>query len=664
MGPATRLDAVARVLRILGPAFLLVAAFAALFAALGVGGGADAPARLDPGAVVLYGLPLARIVLYTGAALTIGGLLFAIVVLAKSKPEYSIALDVAAAGAAVWTIGAALTTFLTFLSVSLLPASVDAEFGHVFGNYLLNLPLGQAWSYATIVPAIVTVLCFGVRGQTALLFVGLLAVTGLVPIALQGHAAGAAGHGNAVSSLGLHLVFASVWIGGLLVLLFLQRVFTRDRLVVVLRRYSTLALISFVVVGASGAVNGAIRVGSIEALVTTPYGLLVIVKVLALAALGFFGALHRRITIERMARIGPTAQRLFWRLALAELAVMGIATGVGAGLARTETPVPQEVPATATPAMRLTGEPLPPELSGIRYFTEWKFDILWILFCGFLIFFYLAGVRRLHKRGDRWPIHRTALWVTGLVVLFYVTNGAPNVYEQYLFSQHMIAHMLLGMGVPIMLAPAAPITLALRAIQMRTDGSRGPREWILLFVHSKLAAVFSYPVVTAAIFAGSLWVFYYTPVFRYATEDHIGHTLMIVHFLASGYLFAASLIGVDPAPYKASYPIRLLVLLATMAFHAFFGLALVSGSGLLLADWYGAMGRPWGESAIADQQTGGGVAWSVGEIPTLVLAVALALSWSRSDDKEAKRLDRKADRDDDAELKAYNEMLGRMQKRP
>ena len=654
----------ARSLRILGPALLLVAGFAALLAALGYGGGAQAPARLDPGPVVLVGLPLARIVLYAGAAATIGALLFAIVVLAKSKREFSIALDVAAGGAAVWTVAAAVTTFLTFLSVSLLPASVDAEFGQILGNYLINMELGQAWTYATIVPAIVTVLCFGVRNQTALLFVGLLAVTALIPIALQGHAAGTAGHGNAVSSLGLHLVFASVWVGGLLVLVFLQRVFTRDRLVVVLRRYSTLALVSFIVVGASGAVNGAIRVGSIEALVSTPYGVLVIVKVLALGALGLLGALHRWVTIERMSRIGPTAQRLFWRLALVELAVMGIATGVGAGLARTATPIPQEPPAVRTPAEWLTGEPLPPELSPIRYLTEWKLDALWMLFCGFMIFFYLAGVWRLRKRGDKWPIYRTVLWVAGFVLLFYVTNGAPNVYEKFMFSQHMIAHMLLGMGVPILLAPAAPITLALRAIHMRTDGSRGPREWILLFVHSGIAKIFSYPVVTAAIFAGSLWAFYYTPVFRYAAEDHIGHTLMIVHFLVSGYLFASSLIGVDPAPYKAPYPIRLMVLLATMAFHAFFGLALVTGTGLLLADWYGAMGRPWGESALADQQTGGGVAWSVGEIPTLILAIALALSWSRSDDKEAKRLDRKADRDDDADLKAYNEMLERMRQQP
>jgi cytochrome c oxidase assembly factor CtaG len=209
----------------------------------------------------------------------------------------------------------------------------------------------------------------------------------------------------------------------------------------------------------------------------------------------------------------------------------------------------------------------------------------------------------------------------------------------------------------VLLVPGAPITLALRAIRKRDDGSMGGREWILAIVHSRYFGLLSNPVIAAVIFAGSLWVFYYSGVFRWATVDHIGHEWMIVHFLGAGYLFVFSLIGVDPAPKRAPYPLRLIVLLATMAFHAFFGLALMSGSGLLLADWYGAMG--WGTSALEDQKTGGGIAWSVGEIPTVIIAIAVAIMWSRSDDRESKRRDRQADRDGDAELDAYNAMLAK-----
>ena len=247
------------------------------------------------------------------------------------------------------------------------------------------------------------------------------------------------------------------------------------------------------------------------------------------------------------------------------------------------------------------------------------------------------------------------IWVAGLLALAYITNGGVNVYERYLFSSHMLAHMVLGMVIPVLLVPGAPITLALRTIEKRSDGSRGPRERIMLLVHSKYFGVLSNPLVAAGLFTGSLWLFYYTPLFDWATTNHIGHEWMVIHFLLTGYLFVFSLIGIDPAPNRAPFPIRLVTLFATMAFHAFFGLALVTGTGLLLVDWYGAMG--WGTKAILDQQAGGAIAWSVGEIPNAIIAIAIVVLWSRSDDREQKRYDRKADRDGDAELEEYNRML-------
>jgi putative copper resistance protein D len=134
---------------------------------------------------------------------------------------------------------------------------------------------------------------------------------------------------------------------------------------------------------------------------------------------------------------------------------------------------------------------------------------------------------------------------------------------------------------------------------------------------------------------------------------------MIIHFLLAGYLFVQSLIGIDPVKTRYPYPFRLIQLLAAMTVHAFFGLGIMSSENLMLADWFGAMGRTWGSTPLEDQQAGGAIAWSVGELPNLVLALVIGFQWSRSDAKEAKRTDRNADRTDDAELKAYNEMLAR-----
>lgn len=652
----------ARIVRVAGPALLLAVSFASLLAALALGGAAAALPLQDPGPVVRYGLPIAKMLVNLGAAATIGALLLACFALTPKRPEFARVLDIAAAAAAFWTVASAVTGFLTFLEVTNLPVSLDPDFGTALGAILTSTSIGQAWLGTALIAAAVTVLCFAIRNPTALAFVLVLSVVGLVPMAQQGHAGGTESHDAAVTALGLHLVFAAVWLGGLLVLVLLRGVIGPERLATVVSRYSTVALVCFLVVAASGYVSAEIRVGSLDRL-ATPYGLLVLLKVFALLALGLFGAAQRRATIRRMGS-SESGQRHFWALVAMELAFMGLASGVAAALGRTAPPI-EEVPATelarATPAEILTGSPLPPEPTFLRYVTLWNFDLMWVLLCAFGIFFYLAGVWRLKRRGDSWPVHRSVLWVAGMLLLFYVTNGGVNVYESYLFSVHMLAHMTLGMVVPLFLVPAAPVTLGMRAIRKRTDGSRGGREWLMLGVHSRFAAIVGHPLVAAVLFAGSLLVFYYSPLFSWATTDHIGHQWMIVHFLIVGYLFVQALIGVDPTPVNLQYPMRLLLLLGTMAFHAFFGLSLMTGTGLLLADWYGAMG--WGASALEDQRVGGGIAWSVGEIPTAALAVVVAIMWSRSDDRESKRLDRKADRDGDADLEAYNRQLAKLSSR-
>lgn len=649
-----------RLSRIAGPALLVLAAFAALFAALAFGGGAAAALVSDPGATVRYGLPVAKLVVNIGAAGTIGALVLAAFALSAERPEFNRALDVAAGASAVWAVSSAATGFLLFLTIYGQPVGFDARFSDLLSTFLTTTELGQAWLSTMLIAATLTVLCFAVRNPTLVAFMAVFAVAGLVPMALQGHAGGTADHDAAVTAVWLHIAFAAVWLGGLLTLVFVRSVLPAPRLRLVVERYSTLALVSFVVVVASGYVSAEIRVGSLENL-ATPYGLLVMVKISALVALGLFGIAHRRFLIGR---IKPDAAHRgwFWWLIAAELAFMGIAFGTAAALARTATPQ-TETPASQlrdpSAAELLTGSPLPPPPTFERYLTLWDFDLLWILACAFGIFFYVVGVMRLRRRGDRWPVLRTVCWVAGLMLLFYITNGGVNVYEGYLFSSHMLGHMALGMMVPVLLVPAAPVTLALRTINRRSDGSRGMREWILLAVHSRYFAFLANPIFASVFFVGSLWAFYYTPLFSWATTNHIGHEWMIVHFLGAGYLFVQSLIGVDPVPSRPPYPLRLLILLGTMAFHAFFGLSLMTGSGLLLSDWYGAMGWDTGISAIDDQRAGGGIAWSVGEIPTIALAIVVAVMWARSDTRDSKRYDRKADRDGEAELTEYNEMLAR-----
>ena len=652
-----------RSLRLLAPALLLVGALTALFAGLFIGGAAAEREVLDPGVLVRFGMPVARLLVDISAASMIGSLAFAIWVLSRKRAEYAAALDFAAGSAAVLTVSSIATLLFTFVDISGMGFSAGDQFGQGLAQFVTDIALGQLWLLVVMFAAITTVLAFAIRDQRAVLIVLVMAVVTVLPLAQQGHAAGAAGHNSAVTALTVHLLAVAVWLGGLLTLAVLSRVIDRSRLQVIALRYSTLALLAFIGVASSGIVSSALRIASWQQLVGTGYGWIIISKVVALTILGILGALQRRRFIAKLNGAGSIATRAFWMLITVELVFMGLASGLAAALGRSEAPVPQTVltgSTEVTPAEWLTGDPLPPEISSLSLFTAWKFDLAWTLICVFGLFFYLAGVWRLKRRGDSWPVYRTILWVLGIFFLFYATNGVLNAYEQYLFSVHMLGHMMLTMVIPTLLVLSAPVTLALRTIEKRRDGSWGTREWIMWALHTPYAKFITHPIVTAVIFAGSLWVFYYTPLLRWAATDHLGHQWMIVHFLISGYLFTLSLVGIDPVPYRFPYPLRLITLLATMGFHAWFGISIMSSTGLLVADWYGAMGRTWGLAPLADQSMGGGIAWAIGEIPTLALAIIVAVEWNRSDMKKAKRRDRNADRTGDQELKAYNEMLERM----
>ncbi|MFD6700294.1 MULTISPECIES: cytochrome c oxidase assembly protein [unclassified Microbacterium] len=688
-------------LRIAGPVILIGAAILAVVAGLAFGGGAAPNLLLDPGPVVRWGLPVVKTISNLGAAAMLGSLVLALFSLRSGARSFEIALDTASIGAAVYTVASAVAGLFTFLQTLGVKLSAGPEFGAQLGRFLLELPLGQAWLMTVLAGAVITIAAFAFRGWTATLLTAILAAASFIPLATQGHAGELSGHDAAVNSLLLHTIGAAVWIGGLVLLIVLRG--SRSELAetarpgastavaknaaksgaktavtpgakgahksagakkakgaltfaAVVRRYSSLALAAYVVVAVSGVARSIVAVGDWAGLLT-PYGGLIVAKAIVLILLGALGARYRTRLIPKLEAGGSGP---FWTLVLLELALMGIASGLATALSRTAPPTGLEVATVRTPAEILTGSPLPPELTPIRWITAWNIDLIWAVAAAFGIVLYVLGVLRLRRRGDAWPIHRTVFWILGMLGLVWVTGGAINAYQETLFSVHMLGHMMLSMAIPLLLVAGAPVTLALRAIDKRDDGTRGGREWILWAVHSPFSRVVTNPFVAAAIFVLSLWAFYFTDLVRWAMTDHIGHEWMTMHFLISGYLFVLSLIGVDPVPRRLPYAGRLITLIAVMATHAFFGMAIMMQSGLMVAEWFGSMGRTWGATPLQDQYVGGGVAWSVGEIPTLILAITVAIQWSRSDAKVQKRQDRAADRTGDAELEEYNARLAEL----
>ncbi|HKG52447.1 MAG TPA: cytochrome c oxidase assembly protein [Actinomycetales bacterium] len=655
-------------------AALAVPAVVACCAALLLTSGAAGTAIDDPGGLTRWGLPLVRVVRDLAAALTVGLLVVAVTVLpadggtstgrhGHERPQAlggvtARAGRLASAAGAVWVVSGALVLLLTYSRISGV-AVTDPRFAGGLSAFLTSIQVLRSLLISTLVAAAVTTGVAVATRHTTLALMSVLALVALLPVALTGHAAGTASHEVAVDSLAAHLVGVTVWVGGLAALVLLRRGLATG-LPVAAARYSRLALAAFVLVAASGVVNAWVRLGGWSGLATS-YGAVVVAKAFALVLLGAAGAWHRRSMLRRLAA-QPAAVRSFWRLVGAELAVMGAAVGLAVALSSSAPPVPETQPGGG-PDLALTGYPMPAAPTATTWLTGWRFDLFWTSVAAALLVGYLLGVRRLAVRGDRWPVGRILCWTAGCLVLVYATSGAPGIYGRVLFSAHMLGHMTMSMVAPPLLVLGAPVTLALRALHRRADGSRGAREWLLEVVHSRLLRVLGNPLVAAGLFAGSLIVFYYSPLFELSLRTHTGHLLMHLHFLLTGYLFASVLIGVDPGVRHPPYPLRLVLLFATMAFHAFFGLALLSGSQLLAPEVLTELGRTWGRSPLADQQLGGAWAWGLGELPTVLLGLGVAIAWARSDDRESRRSDRQADRDGDAELAAYNAHLARLSER-
>lgn len=618
--------------------------------------GSTAPGQFsDPGAVVRWGTPMVKLIMNFSMAITIGSLAFS--AFAANPAQQKRLQPISSWAAAIWLLSAASYFVMTYLSAAGITISYGPEFSSGLWLFATEIELGVmlAWNLGIAFVLSLSTIMFPSGRMIAVNTA--LGMAGLYPLAESGHASSDIGHSIAVNSMLLHLVGISVWVGGL-VALFAIYFDEPEKRSVLVKRYSTLALFAFILVAISGLTGGFIRLYQPSDLLTS-YGLLLITKAAVLVLLGLFGVWHR-LKLIRGIESGSSS---FIRIVGVEIAIMGIALALATALARTAPPINPAQFEALTPAQILTGDPLPPELTEAAWLKVWDVDILWLTISLLGIAVYLNGVRILTARGDKWPVARTLSWVTGMLVLLYVTNGAPNAYQEYLFSVHMVGHMMLSMLVPVLLVPGAPVTLLSRAQAPRTDGSKGLREWVLWAVHTPYAWFISHPLFAGLNFALSLVMFYYTPLFRWATEQHLGHQWMIVHFLITGYLFVQSLMGVDPQPHKPAFPVKLMLLIGTMAFHAFFGLGLMNEQSLLLADWFGSMGRTWGDTPLADQAVGGAFAWGVGEIPTLIITLVVVYQWSQSDVRERRRLDRASDRAGNQDVEDYNKMLEELSKR-
>jgi putative membrane protein len=174
---------------------------------------------------------------------------------------------------------------------------------------------------------------------------------------------------------------------------------------------------------------------------------------------------------------------------------------------------------------------------------------------------YVTAVRTARGRGRHWPNTRTALWLLGLVCAACAVVGPIAEQAHADLRAHMVGHVLLGMLAPLLMALAAPVTLALRALPPE------PARRVARVLRSAAIGILIHPVTAAVLDIGGLWVLYRTGLYEASMQSPLVHALVHAHVFLAGYLFTFALVGPDPNPHRARLPVRVTVLALAIAAH-------------------------------------------------------------------------------------------------
>ena len=557
----------------------------------------------------------------------------------------------AAITAALWAVGQGLnilTTLANILGTDLAGALDPTS----LRSFVSQIALGKYMFIQLCLALLISVIV--VRAKTvatanALLLTSIVAM--IAPV-FESHSVSSGSHSQAIGSLVVHVVALSFWVGGLIAI----TVLSADDRAIALPRFSALALWSVIAVVASGSANAWARL-NFQGAWGSNYARLVILKIVLAGILIYFGYLNRKHLSGKW-QINLSALS---RLLFAEVVIMLLAVLAGSRLSSMEPPARADT-GVIDNGLVIAGVSTPEAPNLWRLISLYDPDALMIAVLIAVVALYIRGVVLLTRRGDKWPVGRTVAFALGISAVDYATSGGLGVYAKFSFEYHMIAHMVLGMIAPIGIVLGAPITLALRTLpQGRTDDERGVRGTLIALLHSRPAAVLTNPVVILALFDGSLFALYMTPLFGNMMPSHLGHLAMTVHFLLAGTLFFHVIIGIDPNPRKVPHIVRIVILFAAMSIHAFFAVALISTSTVIDQGYFASLQTPWNLDLLADQRAGGSIAWAMGELPILLALVATFIQWMRDDKRETKRIDRNEARmaamGEPDELAQYNTYL-------
>src|SRR6202035_2316871 len=141
-----------------------------------------------------------------------------------------------------------------------------------------------------------------------------------------------------------------------------------------------------------------------------------------------------------------------------------------------------------------------PPFSLAEVVSRWQFAPVITGFVVVAAGLYLWGAFRVRRRHPArpWPAYRTGLFLAGLAVIVIATQSGIGRYDDVLFWDHMVQHLLLLMVAPPLLVVGQPFRLLLAA-------RRNPlHTWSKRVLPSRVLAAITWPPCAGALYVGAI----------------------------------------------------------------------------------------------------------------------------------------------------------------
>jgi putative membrane protein len=225
---------------------------------------------------------------------------------------------------------------------------------------------------------------------------------------------------------------------------------------------------------------------------------------------------------------------------------------------------------------------------------------------------------------------RATAFYLGLAVLaFALLSPLDEIGDRYLFSVHMVQHMLLVMAVPPLLLLGTPGWL-LRPLLRRPAVARAGRALTL-------------PLVALVVFNADFWIWHAPPLYDLTLRAEPVHVLEHLTFLVAATLNWFPILSPvpDELPRLPRLTQLLYLFLDCQPMVVLGALLTFAGQPLYLP--YVAAPRVFGLTPLADQQLGGLIMWIPGSFVYIVAMSIVFFAWMEQQSAETERREREAD---------------------